>query len=130
MHDLAIRGYGRLTIGGAERPLHWGTYQARTYCELAGIELDAYQAAVAGLFSSGGLNATVALSGLVYSALKAGARRDGLEADFTSDDVLFWVDEAEPAELAKAFTVLASLAPPEAQAPGKPAGPKPGKAKS
>ncbi|SDY97527.1 hypothetical protein [Hymenobacter psychrophilus] len=130
MHDLNIRGYGRLHIGGQERPLHWGTYQARTYCELAGIELDAYQQAVADLFSQGGLTATVALSGLVYSALRAGSRRDGQEPDFTPDDVLFWVDEADAAELGKAFAVLAALAPPPADVPGKPAGPKPRATKS
>lgn len=127
MHQLTIRGYGLMHLGDADRPYYLGTFQARVFCEHRGVELDAYQQAVAAMTGERGLLDSILICDLVYSALVAGARRDKLDVDFTADDVVFWVDEAQPDELRKLFDTARSMGAPADEAPGKARGPKPTK---
>lgn len=124
MTGLAIRGFGEMEIGGQLRPFHLGTFQARVFCERRAVELHEYQVAVAKLSGTGGLADAVLLGDLLYSALMAGAKLNKLPVDFDADEVSFWMDAADAEEIKKLFTVAASLATAEPDAPGKPPGPK------
>lgn len=124
--ELAIRGFGTMTIGGQERPFMLGTLQARVYCEQQGIELDDYQTSVASITDGGGLRSATIVEALLYSALVAGAKLRKLPVDFDADDVSFWVAAADAEEIGKLFTVALALAD---TGPGNGAGQQPQKAK-
>lgn len=126
MDDLQIRGYGEMAIGDATRPFHIGIYQARTFCELRGCELEEYHSLVATL-GSGGLKDSLLLCDVLYSALVAGAKLKKQATDFTADDVVMWVDTAAEGEVRKLFAVAKTLAdtgPEPEKAPGKAPGPR------
>jgi hypothetical protein len=110
-----IIGDGMMNIGGALRPFYIGTRQTALFCELQkeGFDLQDYNK----LFMEVGLNQfykTEAVgkgeaytptgrkaltptenSQFLYSALHAGAKREGLPIDFDVDTVSDWIDEAE-----------------------------------
>lgn len=123
MAELQIRGFGEMEIGGAVRPFHLGTYQARVFCERRNVELAAYQQAVSALTGSAGLQDQVLLCDLLYSALTAGAKLTKQPIEFDADDVTFWVDAADLREVGKLFSVAAALAD-TGPAPGKAPGPQ------
>lgn len=126
-----IIGDGTMQIGGALRPYYIGTRQTAIFCELQGegFDLQDYQK----LFLEVGINQFYAKEArgkgeaftptgrkaltptenaqFLYSALYAGAKREGLPIDFDVDTVADWIDEAEQsadetavAEAAKPFT--------------------------
>lgn len=127
-----IIGSGEMQIGGALRPYYIGTRQTAIFCELQeeGFDLQDYQQ----LFLEVGLNQFYAKearekgqaytpsgrkaltptenSQFLYSALYAGAKREGLPVDFDVDKVADWIDEAEnsenPASLQEAAKPLAT----------------------
>lgn len=110
-----IIGDGQMQIGGALRPFYIGTRQTALFCEMQGegFDLQDYNK----LFMEVGLNQfygkeardkgeTYTATGrkaltptensqFLYSALVAGAKREGLLVDFDVDTVSDWIDEAE-----------------------------------
>jgi hypothetical protein len=110
-----IIGDGMMQIGGALRPFYIGTRQTALFCELQkeGFDLQDYNK----LFMEVGLNQFYAKekrdkgetytpagrkaltptenSQFLYSALVAGAKREGRPVDFDVDTVSDWIDEAE-----------------------------------
>jgi hypothetical protein len=113
-----IIGDGTMLIGGASRPYYIGTRQTAIFCELQkeGFDLQDYHA----LFAEVGLNQYYAKlakeagqpyaptgrkaltptenSQFLYSALAAGARREGQPVDFDVDTVSDWIDAAEASD--------------------------------
>jgi hypothetical protein len=113
-----IIGEGMMQIGGANRPYYIGTRQTAIFCELqeGQFDLQDYQK----LFLEVGVNQFYAAtarekgeaftpsgrkaltptenSQFLYSALYAGAKREGLPIDFDVDKVSDWIDEAETSE--------------------------------
>lgn len=131
MAELAIRGYGRLVIGGEERPFSVGTtVQGRLLCELRGIELAEYRDLMAKLFdANGAIQDQDLLRDWLYSALKAGSMRDRVEFTPDETDWLFWSDELPASEWGKFFAVVGALNQTAPAAEGKPEGPKVAKTK-
>ncbi|TGE05556.1 hypothetical protein [Hymenobacter fodinae] len=119
MSDLAIRGYGKLTILEAERPFSVGTtVQGRILCEMRGIELAEYRGLMATLFdSNGAIQDQDLLRDWLLSSLKAGARRDKVAFEVEEDEWLFAVDELPATEWQRFFAVVAAL---NQTAPGDP----------
>jgi hypothetical protein len=113
-----IIGSGEMLIGGALRPYYIGTRQTALFCELQkeGFDLQDYHQ----LFAEVGLNQYYAAKAkeagqsyaptgrkaltptenaqFLYSALYAGAKREGVAVDFDVDNVADWIDEAEQSE--------------------------------
>ena len=97
-----MTGYKLITIGGAERPLKFGTNQTARYCELRSITLAQYYEELADIENSAGST----IRDLIYSALWAGAKTDKLDVDFDAFAVGNWMDDIQPEELAKVFDTL------------------------
>jgi hypothetical protein len=83
-------GFGKVTIGGQERPVYFGIMQAKVYCQTHSLEFDEYQERLQTL---GAKSDPFLLANLVYSALIAGCKYSKEGIDFTEDDVVFWVQE-------------------------------------
>jgi hypothetical protein len=112
-----------IKLGGKERPLSVGYEVAKTYEIKTGGNYNAIVVqfvrevrAAAGLFDNNtpieevGLSFLSALSvtpisSLVYYGLLHGHRREGLNVDFSEDDVIYWIFEDHEA-LAECIKVL------------------------
>lgn len=78
-----------ITIGGQARPFHVGTNQGDIFCKLQGLTLAQYAATFTDV-SNLGLGAQ---RDFLYSALRAGAERQGQPVNFTALEVGDWLDE-------------------------------------
>lgn len=123
---LAVRGFGRMELGGESRPFQLGLYQSRAFCEIQGVELGRYREMLNKLnLKTPGLEDEIIFRAWIYSALKAGAVLEKQPFDFTLDDVSFWVDQAPTSALRPFFEVLQAskdTAPAEPQPQAEPTG--------
>lgn len=106
---IAERGYGTLHLGGEDRPFLIGTYQAKTFCTMRGIELGAYFEELSKFKFENGLDNDQFLCELVYSALVAGGVLYDAPVDYSLDKLTVWLDTAAPDEIAKFFFVWMKL---------------------
>jgi hypothetical protein len=125
-----IIGDGTMLIGGAQRPYYIGTRQTAVFCELQGgdYDLQDYNKLFGEVFSNSFQAQQAKDAGekftptgrkelkpgevrdFVYSALQAGAKREGYAVDFDADTVADWIDQAEADEVMKpVMTHLALL---------------------
>lgn len=109
-----IKGYTTIQIGGQQRPLKFGTNQAKIYQDLRGITHPQYVEQLTTLEQTGDPSV---IRDVVYSALVAGARTDKKEVDFDEHQVGDWLDAVEPEELSKAFEVMVGSNGPNEKAP-------------
>ena len=101
-----------VAIGDQDRPFEVGTNQAEIFCTLPHrrdeqgrpLTLQAYY----GLFETTERLLGGPLRDFLFSALRAGAERDGLRVDFTAADVGRWMDapETEADEIAKPLNAM------------------------
>jgi hypothetical protein len=110
-----------MQIGGASRPYYIGTRQTAVFCELQGegYDLQDYNKLLGEVLTNQ-MAAKVAqeadktykptgrkeltpgeMRDFVYSALVAGAKREGQPVNFDADDVADWIDQAEAEEVIK-----------------------------
>lgn len=94
-----LKGFGKMKIGGAERPYAVGTIlQTDMFCEEFKIDLDEYWTKI-GVLSEGKSVSTAKITSVfVWSCLYAGAMREYRACDFNYLDVLNWIDDAEETE--------------------------------
>jgi hypothetical protein len=123
--EIKERGFGSMNIGGQERGFHIGTYQARVFCEVRGIELADYlreleefatelqkaqdKTASSDSKSLPSMVRNQWVCDFTYSALVAYCKFNKIPVDFDADEVTFWTDMASTEETAKPFTVLFTM---------------------
>lgn len=112
-----MKGLTTINIGGKERPIKFGLQQSITYCEMRGITISEMQDELSKLVSGDGTGAEI--RDLLYSALKDGARVKKLNDEFEAADVADWIEEIDPDELKKAFSVMGESMPDEDLSLGK-----------
>lgn len=95
----------QITIGGQARPFHVGTNQGDIFCTLQGLTLAQYAVTFTDI-STLGLGAQ---RDFLYSALRAGAEKQGLPLSFTAADVGDWMDEPDYALATTLTPVLNAL---------------------
>jgi hypothetical protein len=119
-----VAGSGKMIIGGAERPFHVGFKQGAILARLP-----YYQTENGRPMSLAAYNELFSLSALsrlqfgfddygnfIYSALVAGCQLQQVPVDFTPEQVLDWIGEADDTEAAKPFKEMAAQALARAQA--------------
>jgi hypothetical protein len=127
MAELNIRGFGYLDLGGANRPFSIGLYQARVFCESfpEAMELGVYQELLGKLdLQNTSFETEETFRRFVFSALRAGAKKEKLSEDFSLDDVWFWLDEAPNSAILpflKVVTQMSETAPVVGNDSGQPA---------
>ena len=112
-----MKGFIKINIGGEERPLKFGLQQSISYCEMRNVSINEMQDELGKLVDGKGTGAEI--RDLLYSALKDGARVDKKPFDFTPEDVADWIEEINPEELKKAFSVMGSSMPDKDMSLGK-----------
>ena len=98
MHTLAGTHY--IEIGGAKRPLRFGTNQTAKFCEIRKIGLSEYGE----LMGNGGLEDLTNIRDLLFSALFAGAKAERLPVEFDEYQVGDWMDAADQTKLMQEFS--------------------------
>jgi hypothetical protein len=73
----------KIKIGGKEFPLSFGINQSILYCNLRNISITEMEGELANIETSDGSS----IRDLLWSALKDGARREGIEFEYTNYDV-------------------------------------------
>lgn len=96
-----------IKIGGELRPIAWGLNQSIEYCELRSISISKYQEELGSLVDGDGSE----LRDLIWSGLKDGARRKGIEFTATRYDVGDWLEEMTANDIANVLTTLADTMP-------------------
>lgn len=105
-----LRGYGKITINGAEYPVKFGTNQTAAFCELHNCDLKTYYSIFSGEnFSKLELGGKQ-VRDLIYSALKDGARVDKKPFELSPEDVgdLMDIMNSQPELYHQLFAVMSS----------------------
>ena len=96
-------------IAGKERPLKFGINQTDLYCTLRGISVtqmnEEFQRFADGNYTGGEIR------DLIWSALKDGARKEGIEFDLTNFDIGDAMEDLKEGELDKALAAMAEGMP-------------------
>ena len=111
-----INGLGSMNIGGKMRPFHVnGLNHQEIFTQTLGIELDDYYPAIQRMAHNGALtNARTAVA-FLYAALVAGCKRTEIDVDFTYQQVLNWIEDADErdaevvAEMLKPLTLFGQM---------------------
>lgn len=92
-----------IKIGEKERPIKFGIYAFKLYAQLKGITVD-------DVFSKLEKFGTEEIMTLSFCGFKYGAMKQGVDIDFTEDDIWMWVDE-NPEILERIMLVLSESMP-------------------